>query len=326
MFNRPRPGDRAAQEAAAAFDDVLAELQGGADAPEATPTSGPPTSPPPSSPPPSAPPAEASASAPAPAPAPLSVTEHAATLRATRDAQQQAQEMLTMAAQARNDATEQAEQIVVEARDVADRVRAEADAEAERTRREAIDWVKAQRARVEVATDTLTKEAERDAENIRTEAMRAAMAEAEQTARLYVGEAAARGARDAEEIRGRAREVLHQAADLGAGVQTSMTEVAHALDLAMAAVKDQLRAIDALLEETRRNPPVPDVAAAATAATAGETEAEAETEPETEGDEPAGDTEAAEPEPATDAAETETEAGRSGRQLGAMFRGASDED
>ncbi|WP_215815373.1 hypothetical protein [Pimelobacter sp. 30-1] len=321
MFNRPRPGDRAAQEAAAAFDDVLAELQGGADAPEATPTSGPPTSPPPSSPPPSAPPAEA----PAPAPAPLSVTEHAATLRATRDAQQQAQEMLTMAAQARNDATEQAEQIVVEARDVADRVRADADAEAERTRREAIDWVKAQRARVEVATDTLTKEAERDAENIRTEAMRAAMAEAEQTARLYVGEAAARGARDAEEIRGRAREVLHQAADLGAGVQTSMTEVAHALDLAMAAVKDQLRAIDALLEETRRNPPVPDVAAAAAAGDA-EPEAETETEPETEGDEPAVDAEAAEPEPATEAAETETEAGRSGRQLGAMFRGASDED
>lgn len=316
MFNRPRPGDRAAQEAAAAFDDVLAELQGGADAPEATPSSGPPTSPPPSSPPPSAPPAEA----PAPAPAPLSVTEHAATLRATRDAQQQAQEMLTMAAQARNDATEQAEQIVVEARDVADRVRAEADAEAERTRREAIDWVKAQRARVEVATDTLTKEAERDAENIRTEAMRAAMAEAEQTARLYVGEAAARGARDAEEIRGRAREVLHQAADLGAGVQTSMTEVAHALDLAMAAVKDQLRAIDALLEETRRNPPVPDVAAA------GDAEPEAETEPGTEGDEPTMDAEAAEPEPATEAAETETEAGRSGRQLGAMFRGASDED
>ncbi|XBB68334.1 hypothetical protein ABFU82_03200 [Nocardioides sp. WV_118_6] len=322
MFNRPRPGDRAAQEAAAAFDDVLAELQGGADAPEATPSSGPPTSPPPTSPPPSSPPPSAPpAEAPAPAPAPLSVTEHAATLRATRDAQQQAQEMLTMAAQARNDATEQAEQIVVEARDVADRVRAEADAEAERTRREAIDWVKAQRARVEVATDTLTKEAERDAENIRTEAMRAAMAEAEQTARLYVGEAAARGARDAEEIRGRAREVLHQAADLGASVQTSMTEVAHALDLAMAAVKDQLRAIDALLEETRRNPPVPDVAAAAAAG-----DAEAETEPETEGDEPTMDAEAAEPEPATEAAETETEAGRSGRQLGAMFRGASDED
>lgn len=318
MFNRPRPGDRATQ-AAAAFDDVLAELQGSESAPEA-PTSPAPTAPPttapsgpsgprPSAPPPSAPPAEP--------PAPLSVTEHAATLRATRDAQQQAQEMLTMAAQARNDATEQAEQIVVEATDVADRVRADATAEAERTRLEAIEWVKAQRARVEVATDTLTKEAERDAENIRTEAMRAAMAEAEQTARLYVGEAAARGARDAEEIRGRAREVLHQAADLGAGIQTSMSDVAHALDVAMAAVKDQLQAIDALLEETRRNPPVPAVTAAEPAP---EPEPEPEVEPE---DESAESTEASE---SAESSETPDAAARSGRQLGAMFRGESDED
>ncbi|AIY17022.1 hypothetical protein GUY44_17125 [Pimelobacter simplex] len=314
MFNRPRSGDRATQ-AAAAFDDVLAELQGSESAPEApaTPATPAPTAPPtaPPSAPPSAPPAEP----PAEAPAPLSVTEHAATLRATRDAQQQAQEMLTMAAQARNDATEQAEQIVVEATDVADRVRADAAAEAERTRFEAIEWVKAQRARVEVATDTLTKEAERDAENIRTEAMRAAMAEAEQTARLYVGEAAARGARDAEEIRGRAREVLHQAADLGTGLQSSMADVAHALDLAMAAVKDQLQAIDALLEETRRNPPVPvpepEPAKATEPEPEPEPEAEAEAEPETE---------------TTETTESTEAAARSGRQLGAIFRGESDED
>jgi gas vesicle protein len=178
--------------------------------------------------------------------------DHVATLRATLESQQQAQEMLAIAAQTRSSATEQAERILVEARDAADRMRTEAATHAERVRRETAERVAAQRARVDEAVAELTEAAERDAESIRAEAMRSAMTEAEQTARMYVGEAAARGARDAEEIRGRAREVLVRAAELGAGVQASITSLTEILATAMTTVQGQLTEIDQLLAEVRR--------------------------------------------------------------------------
>ncbi|MFC5727766.1 MULTISPECIES: hypothetical protein [Nocardioides] len=282
MFNRTRTtrGDTT-------FDDVMAELQ---------------TAPVPAEPEPE--PESPSFEPPAP--------DHVATLRATLDAQQQAQEMLAIASQTQTSATEQAEQILVEARDAAERMRAEAAADADRVRKETAERVAAQRARVDQAVAELTEAAAKDAENIRAEAMRSAMAEAEQTARMYVGEAAARGARDAEEIRGRAREVLIRAAELGAGLQASMTSLADTLAGAMDTVRGQITEIDQLLADARREEapvahlPVPSLA--------GMTEASDATE------------EVAEPDTAaTQSAQAATQSAQSadrpeGRQLGSMFR------
>ncbi|MBM7520302.1 hypothetical protein [Nocardioides nitrophenolicus] len=302
MFNRPRNQSGQQSAIASAFDDVLAELGSTSadDTTEAAATDAPE----------GGDGAEATAT-PAAAPAPSvtdRITEHAETLRATRDAQHKAEEMLALAATARSEATDQAEQIVLEAKTAAEQVRAAADEEAERTRLEAVEWVKEQRSRVESATALLTRNAERDAENIRTEAMRSAMIEAEQTARLYVGEAAARGARDAEEIRGTAREVLHRAAELGSDLQTSLGELVQVLQLATGAVSDQLQAIDALLDEVRR-----DSAAAPAPAP----------EPSSASDEPAVEP-ADEPAAQTDqdtAATAQTEEPADGsRKLGALFR------
>lgn len=319
MFNRSRSTGTPQSTASLTLDSVLAELE--ASAPEAeaeTPA-----------------PAEPEAAAPVveetkpvlPAPTKESVDEHAETLRATRVAQVQAQEMLALAAQERTAASEQAEQIVLEARDVADRLRADAEAEAERTRVEAVDWVRSQRTRVEEATSTLTREAERDAEGIRAEAMRAAMVEAEQTARLYVGEAAARGARDAEEIRAAAREVLHRAADLGADLQGSLSDVAAALQVAMASVRDQLAAIDTLLEDTRRDLSAPSAETRRAAEVAAEDESLADTEDDAETvvedaekdavRDAADDADAA---TADEGAADEGDESRTGRQLGSLFR------
>jgi glutamyl/glutaminyl-tRNA synthetase len=245
MFNRPRNQSGQQSAIASAFDDVLAEL--GSKAAEAPAESTDPTAAGDST-----DGADGADSAATPSVTDR-ITEHAETLRATRDAQHRAEEMLALAATARSEATDQAEQIVLEAKTAAEQVRTAADEDAETTRREAVEWVKEQRARVESATAQLTRNAERDAENIRTEAMRSAMIEAEQTARLYVGEAAARGARDAEEIRGTAREVLHRAAELGSDLQTSLGELVRVLQLATGAVSDQLRAIDELLDEVRRD-------------------------------------------------------------------------
>lgn len=273
MFNRTR-----ATRGDTTFDDVMAELQ---TAPVPTESE----------------PALPSLDAPAP--------DHVATLRATLDAQQQAQEMLAIAAQTRSSATEQAEQILLEARDAAERMRAEAAADAERVRRETAERVAAQRARVDEAVTELTEAAARDAEGIRAEAMRTAMAEAEQTARMYVGEAAARGARDAEEIRGRAREVLVRASELGAGLQASVASLTDTLAAAMNTVQGELTEIDQLLADARREetpdvqlPQPPFASAPQTADTAApEAVEESETAAPQPGDRP------------------------EGRQLGSMFRG-----
>lgn len=181
------------------------------------------------------------------------VTEHADTLRAAREAQERAHEMLTMAATARDDASTQAEQILLEAVSAAEEVRAEATSEAESVRAEAVTWVKAQRDRVTSMTAQMQREAERDVEHIRTEAMRSAMADAEQTARVYAKEANARGHRDAAEIRGKARETLHHTAALGEDLQASMSDIDRTLDLVMESVRDQLSAVESLLAEVRQD-------------------------------------------------------------------------
>ncbi|TQK71252.1 MULTISPECIES: hypothetical protein [unclassified Nocardioides] len=312
MFNRQRNQSGQQSAIASAFDDVLAELGSkAADAPAGTEEGEAPeaaTGAAAAEPGEPAEPAVPNGAAPAPSVTDR-ITEHAETLRATRDAQHKAEEMLALAATARSEATDQAEQIVLEAKSAAEQVRADADEEAERTRREAVEWVKEQRDRVESATALLTRNAERDAENIRTEAMRSAMIEAEQTARLYVGEAAARGARDAEEIRGTAREVLHRAAELGADLQTSLGELVQVLQLATGAVSDQLSAIDQLLDEVRRD----SAAAPAPEPQDAPSDESGESTDTDETPEDAGT-------PEKDEKDDRSDAGDGSRKLGALFR------
>ena len=252
MFNRTRHS----HEAAASIDGILADLQApAATAPTVTASTGP-AVPDASA---TRPPAGTTPSAPAALP------DHAATLRATRDAEQQAQDMLAMASRTRTAATEQAEQIVLEAQAAAERMRSDAARDAERTRREAADWVATQRTRVDALITEATEAVDAEVEDIRAEALRSAMAEAEQTARLYVGEAASRGARDAEAIRAGAREVLDQARELAAGLQASVRELAESLARTSSDAEERVAAIDRLLAEVRlAEPAAPSEPASAT--------------------------------------------------------------
>lgn len=248
MFNRTRNP----RDAAATIDDILADLQSAPRPP--APTAAPATPP---------------GTGPAPqAPAPLQPTDHAATLRATRDAQQQAQEMLAMASHTRTAASEQAEQIVVEAHAAAERMRSDAARDAERTRREAAEWVATQRTRVDALITEATEAVDAEVEDIRADALRSAMAEAEQTARLYVGEAASRGARDAEAIRANAREVLDRARVLATDLQGAVRELAEALTRTTGAAEQKLAAIDELLAQVQlsESAPVPTTVPAAVVA------------------------------------------------------------
>lgn len=294
MFNRTRNP----RDAAATIDDILADLQAPAHPPVPTTPSGP-----------TAAPATPPGTGPVPqAPAPLQPVDHAATLRATRDAQQQAQEMLAMASHTRTAASEQAEQIVVEAHTAAERMRADAARDAERTRREAADWVSTQRTRVDALIAEATEAVDAEVEDIRAEALRSAMAEAEQTARLYVGEAASRGARDAEAIRGNAREVLDRARVLATDLQGAVRELAEALARTTGAAEQKLAAIDELLaqvqlsESAHAPTPLPAVVV-----------------PETRTDDPL-DPAVGWEDDAAPTAPSGTER-PAGRELGAMFRG-----
>lgn len=211
----PAPTDPTRSDAERAFDQVLSELQ-----------------------PPGAPPTD-----PDPQTAAASASEHAATLRATRDAHQEAQEMLTLAAETRRQATDEAERIVLEARDAA-----------ERTRQELAGWAAAQRAKVDALAADMVESANRDADAIRAEALRTSMAEAEETARAYVVEAAEKADQDAETIRGEARHVLNRANELGAqaaeaisDLTSTVSDIVERLRLTRAAMAD-------LLAE---NPPAP---------------------------------------------------------------------
>ncbi|GAA1501623.1 hypothetical protein GCM10009788_00260 [Nocardioides humi] len=155
---------------------------------------------------------------------------HAATLRATRDAHREAQAMLAVASQA----SEEAERVVLEAREAA-----------ERARQELADWAAAQRAQVDSLAADLAESAHHDADVIRAEALRTSMAEAEETARLYVAEAAVGAQRDAEEIRAAARAVLRRANELGEEV----TEAIWDLTSAAAAVTTRLQGARAMMEQ-----------------------------------------------------------------------------
>ncbi|WGL50996.1 hypothetical protein P5P86_13595 [Nocardioides sp. BP30] len=160
-----------------------------------------------------------------PGPAPLKrvageASEHAQALQATLQAQKQAQRMLALATKVRGQASAQAEQIMREAQETALRLNEEAEREAAQAREETSAWAAVQRRQVEQAVSGLLDAASADADRIRAEAERAALAEAAETSRQYVARVSAAADRDAEAIRAEARDVLSRA-------QLAAEEAAH---------------------------------------------------------------------------------------------------
>lgn len=206
------PPEPAGSEAARAFDQILSDFQ-------------------PSGAPRSAPDVDSVAA---------EATEHATTLRATRDAHQEAQAILAMATETRKRATEEAERIVLEARDAAERVR-----------QELAGWAAAQRAKVDALAAEMTESANRDADAIRAEALRTSMSEAEETARLYIANAAEKARTEAEGIRGEARNVLHRATELGEEVAEAVGDLTTTVSDIMTRLQSARTSMAQLLAENR---------------------------------------------------------------------------
>lgn len=178
-------------------------------------------------------------------------TEHVEALRATHDAQHQAQEMLAMAGKVRGAASEQAEKIVREAQEAAERLKDEAQRHADQVRQETANWAIEQRTTIDAALRELVDAAARDAEGIRADALGNAMRDAERTARRYVARAAALGARDAEAIRAEARDVLRRSTGLVADANVWMQGMATTMKEFVGAMDEQTRAMEQLLDEAQ---------------------------------------------------------------------------
>jgi F0F1-type ATP synthase membrane subunit b/b' len=300
MFNRPRspsegeppagpsgPAESSGSDAARAFDQVLSEIQ-----PPGTPPTDPHRG-------------EAAATA----------TEHAETLRATRGAHHEAQQMLAMATEARTAASEEAERIVLEARDAADR-----------TRKELAGWAAAQRAKVDALAADMVESANRDADAIRAEALRTSMAEAEETARAHIAEAAQRAQREADEIRDDARQVLHRAVELGDEVTAAFEDLTTTVGDTMTRLHESRVLMEQLLDENRAPDPeagdVDSPAGADTTDDADGDDVELDDEDESAGDEP----DEASEDGAVDDGEDEYDEvlpdvdEQTDRQLGSLFR------
>lgn len=179
-------------------------------------------------------------------------SEHAESLRATITGLRETQEMLTMATRARGTASEQAEEIIDEAREVADRLKGEAKKHAESARQEASDWAAEQRRTIDAVISELVESATRDAEEIRADALRTSLAEAEKTAGKYVALAAASGARDAEAIRARARDLLTRSSALVSDADVSLQDLAATMSDFVDTMKRQTETMQQLLEEAAR--------------------------------------------------------------------------
>lgn len=169
--------------------------------------------------------------------------QHAATLRATREAHRDAQAILALAGQVRDEASEAAESIVLEARDAA-----------ERTRVEVAEWAAERRLKVDALVADLAEAAALDADVIRAEALRTSMTEAEETARYYVADATTRAQHTASEIRSEARLVLERATELC----DEVTEAIADLTWAAAAVSSRLEGARARMADVLAEHPVPD--------------------------------------------------------------------
>ena len=152
--------------------------------------------------------------------------------------------MLAMANEARTAASEEAERIVLEARDAADR-----------TRQELAGWAAAQRAKVDALVADMVESANRDADAIRAEALRTSMAEAEETARAHIAQAAAEAQSQADAIRGDARQVLHRAVELGDEVTAAFEELTTNVGDTMTRLHESRVLMEELLAENRAPDP-----------------------------------------------------------------------
>lgn len=175
---------------------------------------------------------------------------HADVLRSTLNAQHEAHEMLSLARKARDSASEQAEEIVREAKEVALRLEAEAREHAEQARQENTTWASEQRKTIDAVIKELIEAATRDAETIRAEALQHAMTEAEHTAQQYVSLAAASGARDAEHVRAEARELMVRSRQLVDGTTATLHTLTTTMSDAMMTMQSQMEALTQLLAET----------------------------------------------------------------------------
>lgn len=179
-------------------------------------------------------------------------TGHADRLRATMNAQQEANELLAVAQRVRGAAAEQAEQILAEARQSAERLLEETRQATERVRREAADQARLQQEQVETLVRDLRESATRDADRIRGEALGTAMAEAERTARQYTAQAIAQGTRDADAIRDEARDLLHQSTSLMALAAGSLQELAGTISTFVDGLQTQTKAMEVLRDDAER--------------------------------------------------------------------------
>jgi vacuolar-type H+-ATPase subunit H len=175
--------------------------------------------------------------------------EHAGLLRATRDAQLQAEEMLAGAIKARSAAVEQAEHIVREAEQAAQQLTREAEREAERTRAEVQGWAAEQRTQVESVVTELVTVAHREAEEMRAAAMDDAMRRAEESAQRYIGELVTRGTRDAESIRGHARQVLERCTEAAERASNTVAHLVTTAGALLADLNEQIVAMERMLSE-----------------------------------------------------------------------------
>lgn len=175
---------------------------------------------------------------------------HAEVLRSTLNAQHEAHEMLSLARKARDSASEQAEEIVREAKQVAVRLEGEAREYAEQARQENASWASEQRKAIDAVVKELIEAATRDAETIRAEALQNAMSEAERTAQQYVSLAAASGARDADHVRAEARELMARSRQLVDGTTATLHTLTTTMSDAMMTMQTQMEALSQLLADT----------------------------------------------------------------------------
>ena len=178
------------------------------------------------------------------------VSTHTDSLRATVNAQQQAQRLLELANKERSEASAQSEQILLEAKAMAERVQKEADEDAARVQRETQEWAKDQRKAIETLVADLTGAATAEADAIREEAMSAAKDEAASFASLEKARHRAAAEKDADIIRGRARAQLEKANGALGDVQESVI----AFNESITTLVKQLRAKSAAIEKALKDP------------------------------------------------------------------------
>lgn len=177
------------------------------------------------------------------------VSSHTDALRATLNAQQQAQRMLELATKERNDASAQSEQILLEAKAMAERVQSEAEADTARIHRETKAWAADQRKAIEILVGDLKATATVEAAAIREEAARTAKSEAEAAGAAERARHQAAAAKDAEATRAQARALLDHSSSLLNDIHDSAQALTESVNSFLAGLKEKADAIGAALTD-----------------------------------------------------------------------------